>query len=177
MSNDIWVFSQSSGWKGYRKILRPGGASRTWRDRIGGNPPDSGAVPWIPRNTCPRSPCGKTNLCSDPANKIMFRREPMKEQPHHYVPPGTGCAPWAPPESLSFGSGHASRWKIDRNYPLDGEKSLIIQGFLSGAGRANFPRSFSNCKISAIIIFCLDTEGREEEEAVFLASHRWEVHL
>ena len=47
------LFSQSSGWKGYQRILRPGGASRPWRDRIGGNNPDSGAVAWLPQGTCP----------------------------------------------------------------------------------------------------------------------------
>jgi hypothetical protein len=93
------LFSQSSGWKEYRKFLRPGGASRTWRDRISGNHRDSGAIAWAPQGTRRRSPCGKPNPLSDPASKIMIRREPMKEQPLHYVPPGAGCAPWAPPES------------------------------------------------------------------------------
>ena len=82
-----------------RNNLRPGGASRAWRDRISGNNPDSRAIAWVPRGTCPRSPCGKPNPCSDPAHKIRIRREPMKEQPLHYVPPGAGCAPGAPPES------------------------------------------------------------------------------
>jgi hypothetical protein len=57
-------------------------------------------------------------------------------------------------------------------HSLDGEKSLIFQGTLSDAGRSNFSRSFSNCKNYPIIIFCLDTEGREKEEGIFLASHR-----
>ena len=49
---------------------------------------------------------------------------------------------------------------------------MIFQETLSDAGRSNIPRSFSNCKISPIIIFCLDTEGREEKEGIFLASHK-----
>jgi hypothetical protein len=41
----------------------------------------------------------------------MFRREPMKESPPHDVPPGAGCTPWAPPESVSFGSAHTGHEK------------------------------------------------------------------
>jgi len=81
------------------KALRPGGASRTWRDSISGNSPDSGAVAWVPQGSGPRSPCGKPNPCFDPANKIRIRREPMKEQLLYDVPPGAGCAPGAPPGS------------------------------------------------------------------------------
>jgi len=114
------LFSRSSGWKGERNTLRPGGASRSWRDRISGNSPDSGAVAWVPRGTCSRSPCGKQNPCYGPAHKIIIRREPMKEQPLHYVQPGAGCTPGAPPESPNE---HAFRRKIRGNHPLDWEKT------------------------------------------------------
>ena len=93
------LFSKSSRRKKQRNTLRPGGASRTWRDSIGGNNLDLGMVAWVPRGTYPRSPYEKPNPFSDPANKIMIRRQPRKEPPPHDVPPCTGCAPGAPPES------------------------------------------------------------------------------
>jgi len=100
---DIRLFSQLSGWKGKRNILRPGGASRLWRDRIGGNNPDSEAVFWLPRGTCPRPPYAKPKRRSDGESQIIFRPEPMKGPAPHYVPPWAGCAPWAPPETLRLG--------------------------------------------------------------------------
>ncbi|KPK93471.1 MAG: hypothetical protein AMJ94_03065, partial [Deltaproteobacteria bacterium SM23_61] len=67
----------------------------------------------------------KPNPCSDPDNQIIFRRQPTKERlPHYYVLSGAGRAPWAPPE-FPFPWQRACRWKIDRIYPLDWEKTLI----------------------------------------------------
>ncbi|KPK91065.1 MAG: hypothetical protein AMJ94_07910 [Deltaproteobacteria bacterium SM23_61] len=87
---------------------------------------DSGALAWLPQGIGSRPPFGKPNPRSDPDNKIIIRREPMKEQTPRYVLPGAGCTPWAVPGTYRLGSKDTGLWKIDRNRLLNWEKSLFF---------------------------------------------------
>jgi hypothetical protein len=87
-----------------------------WVERIPEDSPPRGCVPSLAgqnrreqtgfRSGCLASarrlsltPCAKPNPSSNLDNSIIIRREPMEEELPHYVPPGTGCAHGAPPES------------------------------------------------------------------------------
>ncbi len=106
--NNLWVFFRSSGWKGNRNILSPGGAFRPWQDRIGGKYPDFGAVAWVPQCTCPRPPFEKPNPGSSPGNQRIFRLEPMKG-----LRLILSCHGWDAPPGPPPASRQRDHWQID----------------------------------------------------------------
>jgi hypothetical protein len=104
------------------------------------------------------TPCAKPNPRSNLDNSIMIRREPMEEEPPHYVPPGTGCAHGAPPESprlesLPTADGkwteftHSMGRRSQRNFLFPGPDVPELTGapFITGrsAGRWPPPPAFS----------------------------------
>ncbi len=126
--NNLRLFSGSSGWKGNRNILRPGGEFRPWRDRIARENPDSGVVAWVPQGTCPRPPFGIPNPGSGPDNQRIFQPGPMNGIAPHSVPPWMGRTPR--PRRIPPGSEYNVRWKICRNHPLDWGKTLFKLRFI-----------------------------------------------
>jgi hypothetical protein len=71
----------------------------------------------------PRPLCGKSDRGQDPANLRIFRRGPMEEPLPHDVLAWAGGAPWARANIPRPGGEPGGRWKINRNHPLDWEKT------------------------------------------------------
>ena len=144
--------SRISGWKKAKnkRALLP----IEWVERILEDSPPRGCVPSPAgqnrreqpgsRSGCLASarhrsltPCAKPNPSSHLDNSIMIRRKPMEEQPPHYVPPGTGCAPGALPDSplgslpaadgksteFTRSTGRRSNRRFTAESPEDAEKN------------------------------------------------------